>query len=249
MPVGDVTASDRLWQQAAAELLPARSLARVDEKAQQVVTNVSILAAVLTGLGLLTGDQLTHSPGGRPVAIATLAIAWLSVLLAYGSQLLRVSPATAPGDVEQVKAWYGRQFRRAYAVVAAGVLSLLSLVLAGITAIVVLAASPAPGRPTVAIQLSGAGADATLTVDLSFPGLTGQQQLQATITGVGPNGSRTTLADTTVLAGANGTAATNLRASNVARYRAIDIAATTPTYTCTGVVNPAAQPTLTCVRH
>lgn len=247
MPVEDVSASDRLWQQAGSELMPARSLARVDEKAQQVVTNVSVLAAVLTGLGLLTSSQLNHAPGARALSVATLIIAWVSVLLAYGSQLLRISPATAPGDIVQVRAWYGRQFRRAYAVVAAGGLSLVSLALGGVTALVVLTAPTTADRPSVDVRFTGAGA--SLTVDLSFPNMPGGR-MTARVTGLGPGTAQTNLAAATVMAGADGTAATTLEVPNVAKYWTIRISATSPTYTCDGIAEPAsgAPPTLTCTR-
>jgi hypothetical protein len=46
------------WQALAEELTPARSLARLDAAAARVLTSVSVVGTVLTGLGLLR-------PGGR----------------------------------------------------------------------------------------------------------------------------------------------------------------------------------------
>jgi hypothetical protein len=140
-----VSADDRLWRDATAELTPARSLARIDDHAKQVLGTISVVGTLLTGLGLIAGTRLEHSTVGRWLAIAAVGAAALAVVVAWWYQLLRLTAGFRPGNLIDVKHWYEQQFRRAYGVWAAGVLLLVAIVLAATGAMVVLAAGPPPG--------------------------------------------------------------------------------------------------------
>jgi hypothetical protein len=151
-PVGvsePVSAADRMWRAAAAELTPARSLARIDAHARQVVGTVSVVGTLLTGLGLVAGDQVATSAVARWLAVAAVAAAVAAVVVAWSCQLLRLVARFTPGNLVEVQAWYRRQFRRAYGVWAAGVLLLVAIVVAAAAALVVLATGPTPTVPTV----------------------------------------------------------------------------------------------------
>src|SRR4051794_38295307 len=87
-----VSARDRLWVGAAAELTPAKSLARMDERAKQVVANVSLVGTVLAGLGLVASGKLDRSTPGWVVAVAAVCVALVAVVLALASTLLRFVP-------------------------------------------------------------------------------------------------------------------------------------------------------------
>src|SRR2546421_8833883 len=123
------SAQDRIWSAAAEELSAAKSLVRLDERAKQVVTNVSLVGSVITGLGLLAGARLDQPGPGRVLAVSAVVVALVAMVLAWGAQLLRFRPAVATVNLLEVRDWYRRQFRRAYAAVAAGVLLLVALVL------------------------------------------------------------------------------------------------------------------------
>src|SRR6266516_1894615 len=128
-----VSREDLTWREAAAELAPAKSLARGEDGAKQLFSTVSLVGTLLAGLGLVAGDQLTDPGAGvaRGLGMAAAGAAVVAVVLAVGWSLLRISRGVAPGNLVAVRDWYGRQFRRAYLVVAAGVLLLVAVVLAG----------------------------------------------------------------------------------------------------------------------
>jgi hypothetical protein len=246
--VSDVTPEDLLWQQTAAELTPAKSLAQVDDRAKQIINDVALIAAILTGLGALTGSQLASVPAAKALAIATMAVTWSSVLLAVGALLLRLSSAITPGNLLYVKQWYESQFQRARLVAAAGWLSLGGLCLAGVTALLLLllpASAATTDRPSVAVSLVGG----TLDVQLTFPGLPAGTDVQAGVTGAGPDASgaasNAVLARASALAGASGTASVSLTVPGIdtGNYQTLSVTAAVAGgtgYACQGTV-PVAE--------
>jgi hypothetical protein len=142
-----------MWR-AAAELAPDRSLARVDAKAQQVVGTVSVVGLALTGLRLVASELLDLPSAARWPALAAAGATIVAVVLAIASSLLWAAPALAPGNLLEVEAWYRRQFRRAYLVVAAGWLAVVLGAIAAVAAI----ASDQPSEPTLAVETAGTSA-------------------------------------------------------------------------------------------
>jgi hypothetical protein len=133
-----VTAEDRIWQAAAAELTPARSLARIDDHAKQILTTISLVGTLLTGLGIIAGTRLQHSTPARILAIAAVATAALAVVIAWWCQLLRIRTRFHSHNLIEVKDWYHQQFRRADGVWAAGALLLAAILLATTAAMIAL---------------------------------------------------------------------------------------------------------------
>ena len=245
-----MSAADRLWRSAAAELQPAKSLARIDDKAKQVVSSVGLVGSVVTGFGLVAIGRLDSSTLARGLAVAAVCLALLAVLLALGSQLLRVTRGLTPGNLVEVQIWYRRQFRWAYLVIPAGLLVIVAVLLAGAAAVLVLTAGPDAPQPGVAVQLTGSGRSAAATLRVEATGLPAGQALQVQVVGVEANGTRTVLARAVVLAGATGAASSTVEVPRAGAYSTVESTVEAPHWRCTATVTPAATTptTLTCSR-
>lgn len=147
--VRPVSAADRAWADLAAQLTPAASMARIDTVTARAVTTITVIGLLLTGLGALGADQLAKDGGGASaLAAAAVIVASAAVACALTAQVLTISRRLNPADLEQVKAWYHRQFTiRAYATRAATILLILAALLAGATAATALLTAPAQTHP------------------------------------------------------------------------------------------------------
>jgi hypothetical protein len=237
----------RVWREAAAELTPARSLARVDEKARQVATQVGLVGTLLTGLGLLGADRLDASPLVRRLVLAAVCAAVAAVVLSVGALLLQFRPALATGDLAEVERWYRGQFRRAYAVVAAGVLVLVALILAGWAAVAALADEPDPaptGDPVVSIDVTGADLAVRARVTGREPG----EALTLAVLGTDPAGSSAPLARAVTQAGADGVADATIGPVPVGDAARVEVRVTAGERRCTAVFPPndPTPPAVTC---
>jgi hypothetical protein len=228
-----------MWRAAAAELSPEKSLARVDAKAQHVVTHVTVVGALLTGLGLVANGVVQRDSPVRWLAVAAVGAAVLAVVLAVGSSLLRFSPVFAPGNLLEVELWYRRQFRRARIVVAAGWLVLVGLAMAGASAVVILAQGPDAAEPMLAVETAGAGREAKLTVRAEFSGLDPGEVLRVEAVGAVDGGMERILGRAVVRAGAGGTPAARLEADDVAGLSAIEVTAAADGKRCTATLRLA----------
>jgi hypothetical protein len=144
-PVRSVTAADKAWADLAAQLTPAASMARVDTVTARSVTTITVIGVLLTGLGALGADQLAKDSGAATgLAVAAVIVASLAVACALAAQVLTITRRLNPANLEQVRAWYHRQFTvRARATQAATLLLVLAALLAGATAATVLLTAPA----------------------------------------------------------------------------------------------------------
>ncbi|MEU7906605.1 hypothetical protein [Actinoplanes sp. NPDC049118] len=247
-----VSARSRMWAAAGAELAPAKSLARVDERAKQIVTNVSLVGSLLTGLGLVAGAKLDRSTPAKTLAIAAVCAALFAIVVALTSMLLRFTPALTPANVLEVEEWYRRQFRWAYGVIAGGVLLLVAVLLAGAAALVVLIGAGGADEPAVSAQIAGTGTDAKLTAQVGFTGATPGQTLYTEVVGVDAAGSRTILVQSVTRAGDTASVASTAEVAGVSRYAAIELTATLADRRCTArlvPVVPPSRPTVVCERR
>jgi hypothetical protein len=145
-PVRPTSPADLAWAELGKQLTPAASIARIDSGTARAVTTVTTIGLLLTGLGALGADQFAKdSAAATGVAVAAVIVATLSVACALVAQVLTISRHFNPLDLEQVKAWYHRQFTvRAYATRTATILLILAALLAGATAATALLTAPAP---------------------------------------------------------------------------------------------------------
>lgn len=108
LPAEAPSADDAALAVASESLGPERSLARVEGTAKFVFANVTVITAVLTGFGLLTGVGAAWDQGPHifsvPLAIALAAAALLLATFALLPSLSRVDIA----DLEAVRSFYSR---------------------------------------------------------------------------------------------------------------------------------------------
>jgi hypothetical protein len=65
-PVRPTSPADQAWQDLAAQLTPANSLARIDAVTARAVTTITVIGTLLTGLGALAAGQFARH--GAPAA-------------------------------------------------------------------------------------------------------------------------------------------------------------------------------------
>jgi hypothetical protein len=148
--VRPVSAADRSWADLAVQLTPAASMTRIDTVTGRAVTTITVIGLLLTGLGGLGADQLAKDSGAATaLAVASVIVASLAVACALAAQVLTISRRLNPADLEQVRAWYHRQFTvRAYATRAATILLIVAALLAGATAATALLTAPTVSHAT-----------------------------------------------------------------------------------------------------
>jgi len=245
-PVRPPTPADQAWADLAAGLTPANSLARVDTVTARVVTTVTVVGLLLTGLGAASAALLAQPGTARNLTVAAVVTAAVAVAAALTAQLLTITRGLNPANLVEVKAWYRRQFElRAYPAQAATVLLLVSVLLAGAAAAVTLLSSPASSPALTITQTASpdSSAPATDTVTVTFSGLPPGQVvtlLLATPATAGP------LARAAAIAGSDGTAALTLTARLPAAQTLI-VTAAAPGQTCQATLaHDQAQPALAC---
>jgi hypothetical protein len=246
--------ADQAWAALAAELTPAKSLARVDAVTARAVTTITVVGVLLTGLGAAGAALPAQHGPARALAIATVITAALAVACALTAQVLTITRHLNPSDLIQVKAWYTRQFRtRAYPTQAATILLLLAALLAGATAATALTAGQ-PVTPTITATQTLPTAPAhpaastgtgQVTVTVTFRGLSPGQAASAALTTPGRVLTRVFATPAT-----DGTATITLTAGHLTSGQPITLTTRTPAQACQATL-PAGpgQPTLTCQPH
>ncbi len=161
------------WRALADDLTPAKSLARVDVATSRVVTNVTVVGSLLTGLGLVAAGLPATDVAARYLAVAGVVAAVLAVSSALTAQTLSIRRGLNTNNLVMVKDWYRTQFRRrAYPARTATVLLLVAVLLAGSAAVVALLA-PDEGRLSLTVSdtrpaESSASDGATVTAEVAF---------------------------------------------------------------------------------
>jgi len=204
-PVGPPTPRQQAWAALAAELTPAKSLQRLDAATARVVSTVSIVATLLTGLGLIAAGLANLTDAARVLAGVSVGLAVLAVLAALAAQTVTITRGLNATNLRAVEDWYVRRFElRAPLARAASVLLVLATAAAGSAAVVTLVGAPAE-PPTLAVTRTAdpsPPATSTLTADVTFRGLDAGQVASATVTvdgvvvavaafGPGPDGTAT----------------------------------------------------------
>ena len=251
-PVRPPTRADQAWADLAAQLTPARSLARVDTVTARAVTTITVVGVLLTGLGALAAGLPTQNTAARDLAAATVITAAAAVGCALAAQVLTITRHLNPSNLIEVKAWYRRQFAtRAYPTKAATILLLFAALLAGATAATALTASP-PATPTIAItQTFPPASPATgastgqVTVTATFRGLAPGQAVTVTLTTAGR-----VLTRAVATPAPDGTAVVTLTATRLTVGQPVTLTARDPHQACQATLPPSpGQPALTCHPH
>ena len=236
MTVGEPSAADKRWQALADELAPAKSLQRLDAAGARVVSTVSVVASVLTGLGLLAAGLANLPTAGRVLAVVAAGLAVAALLAALRGQTVTVARDLNPNNRPELEAWFAEQFpRRARLARWANGLLVVAVGCAGLAAVVSLAVG-GNEAPTLAVTRT---ADA-VTVDLTFRGLDPDEVATASVT---VDGQVVALA--AFGPGADGTATRTLMAK-VPASGAVAVEAQGGRAACTATLAPGAPPIATC---
>ena len=248
-PVRPPSRADQAWADLAAELVPAKSLARINTVTARAVTTITVVGVLLTGLGAASTALPAQTGPARVLAAAAVITAALAVTAALTAQVLTITRHLNPANTAEVKSWYRRQFQlRAYPTQAATVLLLLSALLAGAAAATTLLTSPATApaltiTQTPAPHATSGDQQVTVTVSVTFHDLPPGQPATIIVTTPGTRGA---LARAAATAAPDSTAGASLT-TTLAAAQTVTITAADPHHTCTATLSATAtQPALTC---
>jgi hypothetical protein len=235
--VGEPSAADKRWQALADELAPAKSLQRLDAAGVRVVSTVSVVATVLTGLGLLAAG-LSNLPGvGRVLAVVAAALAVGALLVALRAQTVTVTRGLNPDIRSELEEWFAEQFpRRARLARWTTGLLVAAVGCAGLAAVVSLLAR-GNEAPTLAVTRTAEA----VTVDLTFRGLDPEEVATASVK---VDGKVVALA--AFGPGVDGSAIRTVTATKVPLGATVDVEARGGEATCTATFTPGAAPTAIC---
>ncbi len=160
--------ADEYWRAAADVLSPEKSLARIDDKAKQLVGGVGLVGAILGSSGLVASGRLPVDGTARLLVVVSSVLAFVAVAVALAASLLRFERSFPHRNLVAVRAWYERQFRRAQLVLIGGGLLLLAVVIAAM-AVATDAASSHPHNPSLVMTAVPSGSESVVsaTVDAS----------------------------------------------------------------------------------
>ena len=138
------------WMQLAQELVPSKSLARMNESAKFIVSTVSLVGAVLTGFGLVASARIGSSNAAVAAAVVSLGSTVIALLLALTFLRQRVGELNIRNLIE-VRSWYDAQWNRGWMVIVAGMFLILAVSAAGVAAIATIVHSP-DHQPRIVLQ-------------------------------------------------------------------------------------------------
>jgi len=169
------------------ELAPAKSLVRLDAATARVVTTVSVVGTLLTGLGLATAGLPGLGGAARVLAVGAVVLAFLAVLCALAAQILTVTRGLNTNNLKEVERWYKRRFEvRAPLTRVASILVVAASAAAGVASVLLITSDDT--RPpafavtrTATLPDPSASAVDTVTVDVTFRGLEANQVATVTV--------------------------------------------------------------------
>jgi hypothetical protein len=167
-----------------ADLTGTSALLRIAGNARATVGTVTVVGTVLSGLGLLTLQQLQVDDLTWKLALGAAAAGVASVISGLLYLALRLERLNVD-DVLAVDRWYRRQMNRVWLVVAASWLLIGALVLACAAAAQSVLGTPRAAQPALSLQLSGTGEDRALGAEVSVANLDPGEVVTTRVVGVG----------------------------------------------------------------
>src|SRR5437899_1095513 len=126
MPISDPTPDDKIWQEASAELAPAKSLERTNDNARTLAASLGLVSSLITGVGLLSIDRLRSNFAALTLVEIAAGLGAAGVLLSVIALIFR-EKSVHLGNLDEVKAWYTSQERRGWILTAVGALLVLGI--------------------------------------------------------------------------------------------------------------------------
>jgi hypothetical protein len=264
MATGPSSPQDLAWVALAEELAPAKSLTRLDTATARVVTNVTVVGTVLTGLGIVGASLPSVTGWARGLAVTAVVAAAVAVVLALSAQVVTVTRIRT-GDLLEVQAWYRRRVRIRGPLTVASTLLLAAATAVGAGSAVLAIVNPPATPPTIAVTrtttpppavaasgvpaANGSGTSAApasmsvVAVEVTFHGLDPGTAAVATITSAGKG-----VAQAAFTATPDGTAARTLTVGVPADV-AVGVEAAAGPWKCGATLNPENPAvTLACAR-
>lgn len=152
------TEEDQQWAASADALTPVRASERIDDYSKTLLSTVTLVGAVLTGLGLVSGATVAADPTSRVIAAVAIATALASVITALSAFSLMQSVNVF--DLSALRQFYIAKASRAPW---AGRLLGIALVTAMLAALTVVFL---PKKPEVAPSLSLVSSKSAVDVTL-----------------------------------------------------------------------------------
>ncbi len=177
---------------AAKELTPDKSLTRIGANAKFTITTVAIVGTLLTGFGLGSVDRVAGNAAAERLAVLAVIAAFAAIVLALAYLAIRLEKLNV-SNLDEVAAFYRRQFQRSRLVVVSGGLLVVAVVFAGLASISTLLASKPP--PEAVLQVTGTGATRTVSGRTQLEQLEKSSVVTLRVTGATASGEESTIID------------------------------------------------------
>lgn len=102
---------DLIWQAAAVELAPAKSLAKIETRAAFIFSNLALVGTIVAGVGLFTGTPVNASNQSEPVR-RLFGLVFASVLFALLANLPTFKDRLSLTNLVEVERFYTGIIRR-----------------------------------------------------------------------------------------------------------------------------------------
>lgn len=225
------TAHEELLRAAAGSLSAVDATARIDDYAKTLLTTVTLVGTVLTGLGTIAGATLVREGSVRILIAASVVCAVASALLALKA-LRGASTMVNISNDDALLRWLRRNTEEKARVARfAGVLLTSALIFAVAGAVLVLAQSSSPQLvPSVTVSAAGKG---SLQVQISGNGLPPSSTVAAETSALPRDGNRQLLGRQVSAVKADGTMTMTMTITELpADLRAVEVEVDHARVTC-----------------
>lgn len=175
----DVDPNDQ-WVEAARELHPAKSLARVMGTTRGVLSSVSLVGIALTSLGIVGTAAFAAHPALMVGALGAAVLALAACMLALSYAAGRPEKLNTQ-NLDRVEEWYGRQFRRVWRVTLACWLLIVAVGLGAVVGVAAVVVSN-PKAPMLTLSEQVSSGSRTLAFEVSATGQVAGSQVSVVVT-------------------------------------------------------------------
>jgi hypothetical protein len=204
-------------------------------------TTISIVAALLTGLGYVTANQANFNAVARVLAVGAVVLAFSAVLLSLVAQSLGIIRGLNRQNLAEIEEWYRNRIEnRALRLRWATLLLVAAAALAGTAAVLTLVGES--DAPTLAVTRTSIAASGKLTVDVTFRGLDPGEVASAVVRVDG-----STAAEAGFGPGTDGTATRTLTVEQIPTSGIVTVEAHGGDNTCTARLEPGGAAEVRCL--